>query len=133
MSVLAWTAIRAFGKLQCSVKRNPDARHTFFLFLKRWLSVLRSQNSSTSQNCYVFLSVDQVRNLNSAIESLQNGALSHPSLSITPPPRPQGPAAAKVDRKQQRKQEGAIELEELLPWLIEQGYCLIFTNGSSQT
>ena len=33
-------AISASWKLRCAVKYNPDAWHSFSLFLKQWLSVL---------------------------------------------------------------------------------------------
>ena len=100
VEILSWTAIYASWKVQCAVKHNPESRHTFSLFRRRWVSVFTSLSQA---NCYVFISVDQVRIFISAIESLQTGALTHPSLSITPPPKPQGHMAVKAEHKQQRK------------------------------
>ena len=124
MGVLAWTTIRASWKLRCSVKHNPDARHTFFLFLKQSLSVLKTLAQA---NCYVFISIDQVHIFISAIESLV------PSLSITPPPPLEavGPGGYQGRPQAAAQKERDAELEELPPWLIERCCCLIFRNGSS--
>ena len=56
---------------------------------------------------------------------------THPSSSPPPPPPPP-PAAAKAQRRLERKQERASELEQLLPTLSNEGYTLVFTDGSSE-
>ena len=82
---LARTAIYASWLVRCIVKYHPEARHTFQFFLKRWLVVLRSLAQA---RCYTHISVDQIKLFIAGIQSLQHGALAHPSLIITPPPLP---------------------------------------------
>ena len=53
-----------------------------------------------------------------------------------PPRRPQGlgqPRGPKAQCQLDRKQQRALELEQLLPYLLAQGYHLVFTDGSSKT
>ena len=88
--------------------------------------------SLAQARCYTHISVDQIKLFIAGIESLQHGALAHPSLIITPPPPPPPPAAAKAQRRLERKQERASKLEQLLPTLSNEGYTLVFTDGSSE-
>ena len=127
VGILAWTAIHASWKVRCVVKQHPEARHSFALFLKRWIMVLRSLAQA---RCYTFISSQQVRLFITGVESLQQGTLQHPSLIINPPPP--RPAAAKPQRQLERKHERAPELETLLPQLSEEGYHVVFTDGSSK-
>ena len=83
VDILAWTAIHASWKVRCVVKYHPEACHSFSLFLKRWITVVRSLAQA---QCYTFISPQQVLLFITGIESLQQGTLQHPSLIITPPP-----------------------------------------------
>ena len=126
---LGWAAMEANWAIRCKATRE----HTPFRFTSYFLKVYRRLLHRWQQSKTLAIRPEQLSAFLDLLMSLQRGdSGDRPQLEPTPPTPPPTKARLRAKRRLERKMRSLHKLIAHLDSIEDQGYILVFTDGSSE-